>query len=327
MVKPLVALLFISTSVLGQDILSNETKKLGLYSDFTEFRTNSPSIEGEIKFVTNKRGRVQSLIINGDSIRNRDMMKNYWGFCKDSLIYLNALREWPKADQNLIPDKPYYPLKLGFYSYCVVEVTNTNAAIMGGVAGGIVGGLIAAGVSTTLGNKKILTVNHQTGAVKIAKKTNIQFLFMDEDDIVREYENNPNRDKDDSLILNFIDKYNSRKEKKNDINFNQKEFWPTMIVARKPKKQTQKEIDIYINDVHIDAISDMEFFKEKIPYDSEIKIAFKIGKSILSEEITIEVEPKERIYFIISNSTKSPNQIVVKKSDATQTGYIINGLN
>lgn len=326
MIKTILFLL-IPISIFGQDILTDEVKKLGLYSNFTEFRTNSPSIEGEIEFVTNKRGKVQSFLINGDSIRNRDIIKNYWGFCKDSIVYLNTLKEWPKTDQNLIPNEAYYPLKLGFYSYCIVETTNTNAAIMGGVAGGIVGGLIASGVSSSFGNKEILTVNHQTGAVKIAKKTNTQFLLMDEEELMKDYENNSNEDRDYSLILNFIEKFNSRKEKKNEIKLDSKEFWPTMIVARKPKKQTQKEIEIYVNDVYIDAISDVEFFKEKVPHNSDIRIVFKIGESILSEEITIDVEPKDRIYFIISNSTKSPHEIVVKASDATQIGYIINGLN
>lgn len=325
-------LLLIPTSLFGQDIITDSIKKHGLYSNFFEFRTNSPGVEGDIEFIQNNRGRVTDFLINGDTIRNKEIIRNYWGFCKDSLIYINVFADWIKLSQNRTPRNAYYPLNLGFYSYCSVETSVVNnAAAAGAMVGGLIGGLIVGGIAAAIeknnpGDILILTVNHQNGVLEIADKMTTRFLIMDEQVIYKEFDSIPDREINNDLITHALKQFNQQKQVQNQVNFKVEEFWPTVTIVRKPRNQTQRKIEIFVNEEIVGSIGNGDFFKDKVPYKKNINIVLKTGESVISKKIEFNIGPKEKLYFIISNSLKSPSELEVQVSDATRTKYIIDEL-
>lgn len=217
-------------------------------------------------------------------------------------------------------------MKLGYYSYCIVETSNVgNAAFIGGLAGGLVGGLIVAGIASSLSsdpkNDVVLVIDHQTGAIDIADYENIHLLVSDEFDYAQIFGERSKEVVDNRSIVSAINEFNSRK--KEDLKFDFIEYGPLITVVRETRKQSENAIDLYVNDQHIKSLTNSNYFKDRIPFSPKLEIEFRIGNSIKSEKFVYEIAPKERLYFIISNSHKSKEIIDVKESDATRTKYKI----
>lgn len=54
----LISILLLGQTTFGQDIIQDQYLKPGLYENFLQFRTNSPSLEGEIEFIQEVRSRI-----------------------------------------------------------------------------------------------------------------------------------------------------------------------------------------------------------------------------------------------------------------------------
>lgn len=77
------------------DILKAQELKEGVYANFREFRTNSPSIVGQIEFKENSEaarmlvGANKNKLYIIDSVGNRKRLKKQiWGFCDGEYVYI-----------------------------------------------------------------------------------------------------------------------------------------------------------------------------------------------------------------------------------------------
>jgi hypothetical protein len=89
MYKNFVILFFISLSTdkiysqdIVNDILTSSEKRSGVYRTFSEFRTNSPSIVGDIKITDN---RVK--LYNSNTGKYESIDEIFWGACLDDTVY------------------------------------------------------------------------------------------------------------------------------------------------------------------------------------------------------------------------------------------------
>jgi len=64
------------------DILASSEKRSGVYRTFSEFRTNSPSIVGDIKITNNK-----IKLLNLNTNKYETIVESFWGACLNDTIY------------------------------------------------------------------------------------------------------------------------------------------------------------------------------------------------------------------------------------------------
>lgn len=65
------------------DILLTSNKRNGVYRSFSEFRTNSPSITGQLKITAN---RVK--VLNEQTGKFENVNEDFWGICRNDTIYV-----------------------------------------------------------------------------------------------------------------------------------------------------------------------------------------------------------------------------------------------
>jgi hypothetical protein len=89
--KTILSLFFLSIVSTGEifcqeitnDILTSSEKRDGVYLTFHEFRTNSPSLPGEV-IVTNNRLKMR----NTSSGKFENIKKDFWGACRNDTVYI-----------------------------------------------------------------------------------------------------------------------------------------------------------------------------------------------------------------------------------------------
>lgn len=312
-----------------QDILNDSLRIDGLYENFVSFRTNNPDTKGKITFIKNNKGKVIQFSINGDSIRAQKIINKYWGFCKDSILYINVMNKWASVDSYSSPLFPYYPVYTGsVYSYSLIQ-TNTSSSNMTAMSSsfGLIGGLIAAGFNELSQKKSIedfntvLTVNNRSGKISVADRTQLKYLIKNEN-LSNRFKKEKNQDA--SVILNYIKEYNSIN--KNDIEFDINDFQPLITIVRKSRKESELPITISANGVILGILSSGSFIKQHIQIKDMVRLVAVIDGTNASSEIVIKPDLKERFYFVISNDRKNSSNIDFKHSDYTRTKYLIESL-
>ncbi|WP_421765194.1 hypothetical protein [Ekhidna sp.] len=336
-------------NVYSQDILKDKSKNTGLYGNFSSFRKNSPSSLGEIEFIKRKNGSVKSLFINGDSIKNKKIIKDYWGFCKDDTIYFNVYAPWNTMNEERTPLNPYAIIfQKGYYFIAAVNtVDSTTPAVIGGLAagalGGLVGGLIAMAEASGKGDiddaasalnnptNRLIVINHQTGQPKIANMISLPFLIGNDKDLLTQLNqelatSKVRKHEELKFVFRYLSLYNERNS--DSLIFNEKEFWPEVTLVRKAKKQASESIRVYSGDNYLGELTNQTFVKEKVAPGPDTKLRFETivdGDTIQSIQ-QLNLFQKEKKYFIVSHNIKSPSNIDIDESDATRTKYAIQAL-
>lgn len=327
----LVLSVFFYSTLSGQDILKDQIKKEGLYKSFYSYRTNNPDIQGDIAFEKSKKGNVIKFMINGDSIKSQNIVEDYWGFCKDSIIYLNVVKAWRNYDSQVAPKLPYYPIRLGsVYSYCLIETNNGMHNISGMF--GLVGGLVAVGINELAKTKgysvgdsidnfdEIIAIYNKDGNTSVVSKEKLRYLITN-NTLQKSVLSEKKISKQGRLeYINQMNKLDATNPKHL---FDPKQFEALVTVVRKKKKESNETILIFADNKLVGEMESGSSLKLSLPVSDKMTLTFTTKTSDINESVILELKIKERAFYTISNSLKNPNEIKVKKSDYTSTKYLI----
>jgi hypothetical protein len=191
--KKIAILLFVFLSInevypqdVVNDILTSPVTRNGVYRTFLEFRTNSPSIVGDIKITSN---RIK--LYNSNTNKYEDIEEVFWGACLDDVIYFFL------KDVETIKSHHIQRLKfLGRYCYFIDERNDYTS----------IHPILALGsVMPYYKYEYVININNGN-SYQLSKKMMRTILEKDEE-LLKEFEDEPF--KNDSFEK-YIIKYNER---------------------------------------------------------------------------------------------------------------------
>jgi hypothetical protein len=189
---------------LGSSILDKTLRKTGIYKNFSEFQSNSPSSNLDTYTFDLTSQRIKLKLKN-----NKIVKEDYFGISVDGSIYLNA-----NGYQNMA--KNYYVKVLSEGPYFLISDDYVSAkdmnrkALVGGLALGVTGALIA---NSIVLDNDIICLDIQSGQFIPVNEKNIINLIESDSELTTNFLSQLNRYNTGSYFF-ILNDFNNRQNKK-----------------------------------------------------------------------------------------------------------------
>lgn len=180
------------------DILLTKSYRVGVYANFREFRTNSPSVQIEdYSFEENSElkqiflGSVKNKLyrINKKGKRKRVRKGDVWGFCDGNDIYIYWAYTTGRHYSNKI-------MSLGRYTYFEDEGISNGSISVGGISSPLI---------MPYQNEFIINLNN--GGIYKLNNSLMKDIFVDDQELLSEFKDDP---KKGNKYQEYISRYNQR---------------------------------------------------------------------------------------------------------------------
>ncbi|MFQ3213296.1 MAG: hypothetical protein ACI9C9_000824 [Marivirga sp.] len=318
--KYILSALLLLTSIsqmFGQGFTNESAFKEGLYDTFYEFRINKPTQAGGINYLFNLSGsRVKKIIVNVDTLSS---FKKVFGLYDGENFLLDVVNVIPLYNSSHVAAVRFSKIMdFGFYSIAEVP-TELNVNMVGG---GLIPALIIESINV-IGKEKrekrnvIVAVHHQTGRQFVVEDDFVDELITTLRESTFEVAVKEKYLLDDQIaILKLYNKYRS-----NDFIFEREPFYAKITLTRRGKKQSDNEIEIFLNQSKIGVLEKQ--YVVKADFTEPIAIDLKAVSESVNYQLIIEADLKESMYYSVSNIEKKKEKIDVDKIDFTRRKYVL----
>lgn len=189
----------------SSDIVSSENKNTGLYKDFQEFLSNSPSIN--VNFDIKKRSKASQLMVGGSdynimidsTLYDRDLSDLVWGICDGKNVYISS--------RNYQMNYGFFMLNKIKENYSIFEgniMPSQDQRLTGAIIGGAIGGAIAGAP-----RRSKLILDMKTGSIMPLYYEGLENLYKNKPDLYNTFKNVPREQVETNLEL-WLDMYYKR---------------------------------------------------------------------------------------------------------------------